>query len=74
MEWEDIKILTNGIEIKVSPHETRSKEFSFTATFVDRNGQQIPESEQIGRKLNVETTAEGKLNFRCVKRHPERLR
>ena len=74
MEWEDINILTNGIEIKVSPHETRSKEFNFTATFVDRNGQQIPESEQIGRKLNVETTAEGKLNFRWVKRHPERLR
>lgn len=74
MEWEDINILTNGIEIKVSPHETRSKEFSFTATFVDKNGQQIPESEQIGRKLNVETTVEGKLNFRWVKRHPERLR
>ena len=72
--WEDIKVLTKGIPVEVYPNNLDKDEFIFTASFVDRNGQPIPETEGITRNATVRTTTEGKLNKKWVKRHPTEFR
>lgn len=72
--WEDIKVLTKGIPVEVYPNNLDKDEFIFTASFVDRNGQPIPETEGITRNATVRTTIEGKLNKKWVKRHPTEFR
>ena len=72
--WEDIKVLTKGIPVEIYPNSLSKDEFTFSATFVDRNGQPIPETEGITRNVTIKTTTEGKLNKKWVKRHPTEFR
>ena len=74
MVWEDVKVLTKGIPVEVYPNNLDKDEFTFTASFVDRNGQPIPETEGITRNVTIKTTTEGKLNKKWVKRHPTEFR
>ena len=72
--WEDIKVLPSGIPVEINPHENSSETFTFTASFVDRNGQPIPETESIAKNIIIKKSAEGKLNKKWIKRHPNDFR
>lgn len=74
LSYEDIKVSPIAVPVVVKPHELNDKTFNFTATFVNKNGQPIVETEAITKTKVVEKTVDGRINYKWTKRHPESIR